>query len=311
MKMKRGFYAGVDSGGTKCEVTLAAEDLSPLFTKAYKGTHYSLAGAQVFASDISGFIMDSLQRNKLSTRDCVSICVGAAGVREASDRSAVQKLLSKLTGAKVAVTTDAMTALAGTFEGDEGIILISGTGSVLYGMAANKIIRVGGWGRIIGDEGSGYWIGRRALNLVAREFDEKKSRACARSLLSRALDEKFGINKATVNSIIFSKDFPVQSIVPSVTSCASKGCRLSRLIVDEAVEGLFWHVDTFLRLSGRRKPIDLAFTGSVIENDNLISRKLSRKINSTGVVKVVRRRNSPSYGAVLIAAGRFREREII
>jgi N-acetylglucosamine kinase-like BadF-type ATPase len=203
-----------------------------------------------------------------------------------------------------------MTALAGSFEGEEGIILISGTGSVLYGLSAEKIYRIGGWGRVIGDEGSGYWIGKRALNVITREFDEKKF-SKSLSKLACNLEKEFGIDKSNVNSVIFKKEFPIQKLAPVVIRSAEEGCKLGSAIVEEAVDGLLWHVRTFLKISKRKKPINMALIGSVVENDNILSRKLRREINSLEIVNVLKRRNSPSFGAVLIGAGKFKEREII
>ncbi len=310
MKSKRKFYAGADSGGTKCEVLLASDELGIISSRSYKGIHYSLTGARDYSNAVAGFISDSARKAGLEMSSCLGICVGAAGARENKDRQEIQNSLSKLTGASVTATTDAMTALAGSFDGSDGIILISGTGSVLYGLSENRVIRVGGWGRIFGDEGSGYWIGKRALNIVAREFDEKKI-AGKLSRLSVNLRNEFGINSSNINSMIFGGKFAIQSIAPCVLNSAQEGCTLSRGIVDEAVDGLIWHIKTYMKISCRRTPIELAFTGSIIENDNILSRKLRRMISKIESVKVVKRRHSPAFGAVLMAAGKFKPAEII
>jgi len=310
MKSKRMFYAGIDSGGTKCEVLLASEEFGIISTRSYRGIHYSLTGAKEYSAAIAGFINDSVKKAGLEMSSCMGICVGAAGAREDKDRQEIQKILSKLTGAFVTATTDAMTALAGSFDGNDGIILISGTGSVLYGLSENRVIRVGGWGRIFGDEGSGYWIGKRALNIVAREFDEKKL-AGKLSRLSVNLRNEFGIDSSNINSTIFGGKFAIQSIAPIVLISAQEGCTLSRRIVDEAVEGLMWHINTYMKISGRKTLIEIAFTGSIIQNENILSRKLKRQISVIGKVRVVKRRHSPSFGAVLIAAGKFKPAKII
>ncbi len=310
MKSKTKFYVGIDSGGTKCEVTIASKELEVVSVRTYKGTHYSLTGAVNYSGDINRFIKDSVNSEGLSLSDCICICIGTAGARENKDREEIKKNLKRLTGARVVASTDAMTALAGSFDGSDGIILISGTGSVLYGLSENRVIRVGGWGRIFGDEGSGYWIGKRALNIVAREYDEKKLKG-KQSILSARLQKEFGMDRSNINSMIFGEKVAIQSIAPCVINCAKEGCMISRRIVDEAVEGLMWHINTYMKISGRKTPIEIAFTGSIIENDNILSRKLKRLISGIGKVKVVKRRHSPSFGAVLIAADKFKPAEII
>ena len=310
MKSKKKFYIGIDSGGTKCVITIASSELEVISERTYKGTHYSLSGALKYSEDMSGFIKDAVDKAGLNLSDCSGICTGTAGARENKDRNDIRKNLRNLTGARVIVSTDAMTALAGSFKGHDGIILISGTGSVLYGLSENKVYRVGGWGRIIGDEGSGYWIGRSALNAIAKEYDAKKIKGTP-SKLSENLKKNFGINRANINSLIFSEKIPIQSIAPIVLSSASEGCTLSKRIVSEAVEGLMWHINTFIDISGRKKPIDIAFTGSIIENQNILSKKLAREISGTGLVNIVKRLHTPSFGAILIAAGKFKPAKII
>ncbi len=310
MKSNKGFYAGIDSGGTKCEVLLADSQLNIISSGIYKGTHYSIAGAEKFSEAVAECIRREAGKIRRDMSDCLRICVGAAGAREGSDRNAIKSALASLTGSKARITTDAMTALAGSFGGGEGAILISGTGSVLYGLANDKLFRVGGWGRIIGDEGSGYWIGRRALNLISKEYDEKKN-GRGISFLSRKISREFSINRSNINSRIFRKDFAIQSVAPVVLHTAAEGCSLSKKIVDEAVDGLMWHIESFIRISGINSPFAIAFTGGIIENDNLLTRKLKSRIRMTGIMKVVKRMYSPAYGAVLIAAGKFRERKIL
>lgn len=293
------FYIGIDSGGTKCELLITDVNKKIIFNKTFKGVHYSLTGAGLYTKTVSGFIKNSLKTAKLNLKNCITVGIGVAGAREESDRSNLKKFFGKeLNHKSILITTDAMTALYGAFEGSEGIILISGTGSVLYGYSNGKITRVGGWGRIIGDEGSGYWIGKRALNLVMKEFDERKKN---KSILSEQLNEKFGITKENVNKKIFHGNFEIQNIAPVVIDSANKKCRLSLQIVNEAVGGLLDHIVTFLKVTGRTKKIQIAFIGSIIENKNILSNKLIKEIKKLKIVEVVSKKHSPAFGAVLIS----------
>lgn len=305
MKHSGGFYTGVDSGGTKCEVLICDDKKNVIFCKACKGVHYSVTGAKVYSDIVSKLLNDSVRKAGLKLIDCKGICLGIAGAREHKDRTVLKNLLKRKTGIKnVLVTTDAMTALYGAFEGREGIILISGTGSVLYGLSVKGsgkgITRIGGWGRIIGDEGSGYWIGRKALNLVTKEFD-KKNLSETESLLSAELRKKFGIGPKNVNEIIFRKKFEIQELTPVVLKCAEQKCVTSRKIAEEAVDGLMYHIKTYLRITNRKMPMHIAFIGSVIENKNIISENLKKEILKLKILKVIRRKHSPSFGAALIA----------
>lgn len=300
MKNKsRGYYIGIDSGGTKCELLIVSDEKKTIFNKLYKGVHYSVSGVKIYSDSVTEFIKDSLKLSKLSLIDCEGICIGVAGAREDKDRADLKKAFEKkLKFGKILVTTDAMTALYGAFEGKEGIILISGTGSVLYGFSNDKITRVGGWGRIIGDEGSGYWIGKRALNLVAKEYDRKKTEP---SLFAKKLKEKTGIEKKNINQRTFDPYFEIQKLAPLVIECALKNCKLSLKVVDEAVGGLTEHIKTFLEISKRKKPINISFIGSIIENKNILSEKLKKEIKKLKIVNVITKKHSSAFGAILLA----------
>jgi N-acetylglucosamine kinase-like BadF-type ATPase len=295
-----GFYIGIDSGGTKCELLITDSNKKVLFNKVYKGVHYSVAGAELYSSTIAGFIKNSLRSVQLNLKNCIAIGIGAAGAREEKDRINLRKVFEKKLNYKnILVTSDAMTALYGAFEGEEGIILISGTGSVLYGFSGRDVTRVGGWGRIFGDEGSGYWLGKRTLNLVTKEFDEREN---SDAILLRKLKEKFGITKLNINEKVFKGEFRIQDIAPIVIELANGKCRLCKRVVNEAVEGLLEHIKTFLRVTKRKKKIRIAFVGSIIENKNLLSKKLKREIKKLKIVEVVPKKYSSAYGAILLAA---------
>ena len=297
------FIIGIDSGGTKCELLITDKNRNVLFNKSYKGVHYSVSGVEIYSSFISEFIKESVNKSGLDLKNCVALCIGIAGAREDKDRANLKKAFEKKLKLKnILITTDAMTALYGAFEGGEGIILISGTGAVLYGYSESKLIRVGGWGRIIGDEGSGYWIGKRALNSVSKEFDNPKLR---NSLLSKKLKQIFGIDKDSIVEKVFSGNFEIQKIAPVVIELADKKCRISKMIADEAVNGLMEHLNTYLKVSGRKKKIKIAFIGSIIENKNYLSHKLKKEIKKLKNVEVVLKKHPPVFGAILLAGNKI------
>jgi N-acetylglucosamine kinase-like BadF-type ATPase len=297
-KYMKGFYAGIDSGGTKCEIIITDSDKKTLYINSFKGIHYSVAGVKEYCDTVSEYLIAVFKKCKISHNDCLGTGIGIAGAREESDRRKLQNAFRKnLNFKKIYVYTDAMTALYGAFEGDDGMILISGTGSVLYGMVNGNITRVGGWGRIIGDEGGGYWIGKRALNLLAKEFDKGNE-----VLLAKKLKENFGIEKSNLNDMIFHRNFEIQKIAPLVIGTAEQGCKLSLKVVDEAVCDLTEHIETFKSVTEVKKIMQIAFIGSVIENDNILSGKLKKEIKKLKNTEVVLKKHQPSFGAVLLAS---------
>jgi N-acetylglucosamine kinase-like BadF-type ATPase len=100
-----------------------------------------------------------------------AVCVGAAGTGAAESDAFFVELLSPLTvGGRVVVVNDARIVLAAGGL-TEGVACIAGTGSIAVGVVAGREERAGGWGYLLGDEGSGYWVVREALRELALRQD--------------------------------------------------------------------------------------------------------------------------------------------
>ena len=161
---------GIDAGGTKT-VCLLCDSEGRLVAEARgEGANLHSAGELAVEKVLHG-LMDRV----LDERPFVpaAICLGIAGVDRQADVSVVSQLMRRIGHkARIVVTNDALVALvAGVGEGP-GIVVIAGTGSIAYGRnGRNQAARAGGWGYVLGDEGSGYWIGRHALRAVVRESD--------------------------------------------------------------------------------------------------------------------------------------------
>src|SRR6185369_3788449 len=110
---------------------------------------------------------------------------GIAGVDRPDDARVVRGIMRRIGyKAKTLVVNDALVALEAGAPEQPGIVVIAGTGSIAYGRNdRNQSARAGGWGYVLGDEGSGYWIGRAALRAVLREADRRGPQTLLTSLL--------------------------------------------------------------------------------------------------------------------------------
>ena len=298
------FYIGIDSGGTKLELMFADTDLKIISEHTFKGFHYSLNGLDKTSEKLSEYINEALKKKKLSLKNCEGICFGIAGAREDADRRRLKnKFISRLKFKNIIVTTDAMNAVYGALNGEDGMILISGTGSVLYGKHNNKFHRVGGWGRILGDQGSGYWLGHSALRMITPEYDFPNAK---KSYLLKAIEKDHGITKENIVDYTFNGKVEIQRIAETVIKCAEKKDKNSLLLTDIAADGLFYHVETYLKVSKVKAKIDLALIGSIVENKNPVSQKfISRVKKEFKNVIIIPKNNSSTYGAILLCKKTF------
>ena len=88
------------------------------------------------------------------------------------------------------VTHDGLIALSGALAGEDGVIAIAGTGSLVFGRKGARTMRAGGWGYLFGDEGSAFWIVREALRAALRQEEGWGSRTTLHPMLLQATGAK-------------------------------------------------------------------------------------------------------------------------
>jgi N-acetylglucosamine kinase-like BadF-type ATPase len=162
-------YLGVDGGGTKTLAVIVDADGRERGRGAAGSGNQSAVGIQRAIANITQAVTGAATEAG-AMGPCAVGWVGLAGVDRPDDRTLMLSHLASL-ATSVHVTNDAELALSG-LEGAVGVALIAGTGSISLGRnAAGEKARAGGWGHLIGDEGSGYTIGRLAIQAAAQAAD--------------------------------------------------------------------------------------------------------------------------------------------
>jgi N-acetylglucosamine kinase-like BadF-type ATPase len=295
---------GIDAGGTSYDILSVNQDGKIILKVKAGALHYNIAGPENFANHISQKITKTLTNRKLLIKNCNGICIGVAGARHKKERDELAKIICKnLNFRKISIVTDTEIARYGAFEGEDGLILIGGTGSILYGKMENKSYRIGGWGKILGDEGSGYKIGLAVLKVLCAEFDS----GINSSALAKEVKKRFGITKNNIIEKIYRTNFKVQDLAELVIKLAEEKEKDSLFIIDEAVKDLQNLIYTFLTVS-KAKTVNLVLSGSLIDNRNIFSEKLQKeiRINFDKKIKITKKKHSAEYGAYLIAKNKFK-----
>lgn len=100
------------------------------------------------------------------------VAIGTTGLTSSEhDASALHALVADLDIARVLLAHDSITSYLGALGDRDGVVVAAGTGSIILGSGPERLARVDGWGHLLGDGGSGYWIGREALKAVLEAFD--------------------------------------------------------------------------------------------------------------------------------------------
>jgi len=169
------FYLAIDGGGTKTRCLLADE--TTVLAKATSGgSNVVRLGAKQASEALQTAICQVSTAARVSPHQISAICVGAAGAARPEIAARIRNILAELIpidAANIEVVGDSVIALEAAFGTGPGVIAIAGTGSIVYGRdAAGRTARAGGWGFAVSDEGSGYWIGRRAISAILSAHDQ-------------------------------------------------------------------------------------------------------------------------------------------
>ena len=162
---------GIDAGGTRTTGLIAGRDATPVRSAQSSGANLHSegeAGVERVLRDLLASLLGAAGAEPVR-----AICAGMAGVSRPEDIATIERVLARLLpNVPAVVVSDALVALEAGTPRAAGIVLISGTGSIAYGRdAEGRTTRAGGWGYVLGDEGSGYWLGRNALRSVVRAAD--------------------------------------------------------------------------------------------------------------------------------------------
>src|SRR5204863_550463 len=199
---------GIDAGGTKTVCLLADERGDVVAESRGPGANLHAAGEETVERVLQQVVGGALDGRPVVPE---AICLGIAGVDRRHEADRIAAIMRRIGHrSRVLVVNDALIALAAGAGDDPGIVIISGTGSIVYGRNDRvEAARAGGWGHMIGDEGSGYWIGREALAAVMRAAD---GRGPSTALTAEIL-RHFGVADVShLPRIVYDREAPRMSV---------------------------------------------------------------------------------------------------
>lgn len=184
------WYVGVDGGGTKTAVAVSGADCMPVETRIYPTCSYQSIGIAQSVALIKKGIEACLAAVGASFADCAGCCIGMPcyGENAEHDGEICARLEKALVPIPVLVVNDGEVAWAGSLACEEGIHVVSGTGSIAFGRGAERqFARCGGWVEFFGDEGSCYWVGRESMSLFSKEADGRIPKGALYTLVTKEL----------------------------------------------------------------------------------------------------------------------------
>lgn len=273
---------GVDGGGSKTRVIVADEQGVQLGEVVGPGSAVKPGEAEHSADVITAAINDALASCEMMHVMPKVLCVGVAGAAADAERQALwQALVGREVAEDVVVHPDYSIALDDAFGEGPGVLLISGTGSAAFGRSpSGATARCGGWGPMCGDEGSGAWIGRRALSVVTASADGREPETALVGAILTAAQ----VNEPRELVAWASHATPAlfASLAPVVTSVADAGDLRANALVSLAVEELVLHLRTLSRslFGDERAATPIALTGGMLRKGSTLRKRLEQRLRS-------------------------------
>lgn len=310
------FLLGIDGGGTNTRCLIADLDGKLLGEGRSGPSNYQSVGRERAAAHLQaavegalsavGLTLAELGRDDAGRPRLAAVCAGLAGVGRPEDQPVARAMLAFLGDVPLITVSDARIAAAGALEGGPGVNLIAGTGSIAFGIRPDgQVVRAGGWGWILGDEGSGFAVGRAAIQAALAAQDG----SAPATTLSAAICEAWQLERIdqTIGKVYadpVTARVEIAGLVPLVVAAAEAGDQAAQAILTQSGTELGGLAVTALRKLGLPEgaPRIVALTGSVATKVGLVRGELQAYLaeHAPGA-QVIDPRRSPGEGAILMA----------
>ncbi|MDR6892582.1 N-acetylglucosamine kinase [Falsarthrobacter nasiphocae] len=301
--VRRGDYLGIDIGGTKTSAVLASQD-SP--DTPHASARAGSANVQNVSREEAAAALASLASQLESASPgwagrVGSVVIGAGGVDTPEDAARLASLASEQLGiprGRFRVVHDTRLILAANHH-DTGIGVILGTGSVAWGVTAEgRESRSGGWGYLLGDEGSAWWFGREAVRESLRAFESEDDDALVPLVVDRA-----GVASAERLIGAFHED-PSRTrwagLAPVVFEAAAAGSARAAAIIEGGVEAAADLIVSVADRLGSEGPVVCG--GGLVQNQPSFASRLAERLAGEGLPEMQVLEREPVMGALYVAS---------
>lgn len=315
------YVLGIDGGGSKTTCILMNRSGQVIGRGEAGASNYQSIGVEAAKKSIATAIQQSLIASNLNQNiqtqniKIEGICLGLAGVGRPKDIEVVKNIVQDLRNSKLLPITwnlqpqniiichDALIALVGGIGRDVGIVVAAGTGSIIFGRnSQGETKRVGGWGHILGDEGSAYKIAIAGMQAALKVYDGREIYSCLLEDFQQHLDLA---NIEDLVDVIYRRGWNVKKIAalaPIVDRAAAKGDRIANEIIDDAVQELVKGTSTVIeRIFQPGEVLEVVTTGSMWLSWGMRKRFVNAVGENFPGVEVILPRFEPAYGAGLLA----------
>lgn len=251
------YWIGIDGGGTKTSAVIG--DNTGQLLAVYDGQSGNVTAISIeqLVERIHHIIEQLLVKSNIELSSVHMIFAALAGVdRQGEQQKMDEAFQHSSIHKKLRIQSDVHAALAAGTWGREGTLMIAGTGAILFGWHQNKSFRIGGWGYLLGDEGSGYHLGKLAIRSILQAQDQQ----LALKPFQKAILEFVGIkHPEELITAVYSSSNPVAVIssISKIVLHAYKKDEVAQKIISTVHEALLALIHLGYERMDHTKPLIL------------------------------------------------------
>ena len=269
-------YLGVDGGGSKTAFALIDADGHVLARATAPTSYYFNDGFDVVERVLAQGVTDICAQAGIDASGIDAAFFGIPGYGEASgDIEQLDAVPRGVLGHdRYSCNNDMVCGWAGSLAGEDGINVISGTGSMTYGEREGTGHRVGGWGELFGDEGSAYWVATQGLNAFSRMSDGRLAHGPLYDLMKKRLEISSDLD---VVSLVIEKwggnRTSIAALATTVCEAARHDDETSSGILTAAADELVALIETTRVLVGfgEQEPVPVSYSGGMFSDDGFLA----------------------------------------
>jgi len=301
-------FLGVDGGGTKTAFVLIDSDGNVRARHQESSSYYLEAGMDNTRTILGNGIAAILAQAGITTEE---LRFAFFGLPAYGEDSVIEPQLDALPGAflnrnQYRCDCDMICSWAGSLACQDGISVISGTGSMAYGEFAGRGARAGGWGELFSDEGSAYWIAREGLNLFSKMSDGRAAQGPLYSLMKKRFDLKQDLDLC---GYVYSTLGAQRSAIAQISQLVAEACNAG----DSQAQAIFTRAAAELAaiVVAVRKTLQVpdnvtmpvSYSGGVFDADRLLLDPFLQGLNNyPGQFSLMTPLLTPAIGAAIYAA---------
>lgn len=296
--MAREIYLGVDGGGTKTAFLLDVD--GKRFESKQITIHPKQVTKQQFFEIMKLGVGDVCRKAGIDPEEILYTFVAAPGYGQYPDTEAyIDEGIREAIGSdRFTVANDCVNGWAGSLNAKPGINLVLGTGQIGYGVdEEGKSMRSGGWGPLLGDEASGYYIGLKLLNHFTKMSDGRSDKTILYDIIREKLDLKDDME--IIDKAEKMKRDEITSLSRIFTEALDKEDPYCKELLDEISKEAAAVIDSIIKGLNFKEEVKVSYSGGVFNLGDRLIKKIEEK--SKNKIKIEKPYTDPSEGALILA----------